>query len=66
MENKAQDAAVERYKARSALLFSILTLGTPDPDEAEQVAEAHRIVGKAWEAEVFDPEPEPEAPENSA
>lgn len=54
---------MERYKARSALLFSILTLGTPDPDEAEQVAEAHRIVGKAWEAEVFDPEPEPEAPE---
>jgi hypothetical protein len=64
-ENDPQDAAVERYKARSALLFDILTTGTPDPDEAQRVASAHRIVGNAMEAEVFDPEP-PEAPENSA
>jgi hypothetical protein len=63
VENDPQDAAVERYKARSALMFSILTLGTPDPDEAERVAEAHRIVGKAMEAEVFDPEPQEPEPE---
>lgn len=50
----------EHYLDRSNVMYDILTTdaGLLPPEDRERVMEAHRILGRASEAEAFDPQPE--------
>lgn len=58
----AKDAAVDAYKERSAMLYEVLSIGTPSPEQTAMLKLAHRFLGRAMEAEVFDPEPRDNRP----
>jgi hypothetical protein len=59
-------AAVAAYDARSAMLFEVLTEGSPTEAQARMLTWAHGILGSAIEAETFDPEPPGLPAKNSA
>ena len=56
-DNTTRDAAVDAYKQRSALLYEVLALGSPSAEQVRMLTLAHRFLGRAIEAEVFDPVP---------
>ena len=55
--NDARDAALDAYKRRSALIYEVLSLGTPSVEQVRMLTLAHRFLGRAMEAELFDPVP---------
>lgn len=54
------NAVSEHYLERSNMMYDILTTdaGMLPPEGRDMVADAHRILGRAAEAEAFDPQPE--------